>query len=381
MSPGLSLEHFFLLVGLFVAAVAVRLAGNPAHPRRWGSAGFWLLLAITIGAGKYLPAELVGWMVLAMGLLVATKQVAAPYFPDGGAERQARAEHLGNRVLWPILLVPGVAIAGSFVVGNTTYTTLISEEISMGVPVWSPDGSRIAAARSIMRWYSYPPPESGITPGFRLIEANVVTIPASGGYASLITSDINPSPFLDATVRRNTPGSWSADGRLFYTKTRGASVPVAEQGTYVFPGSGPATKINGFVGSSLQWTALNQSGVAVEIQLPKLRFRTGESFDATVQVTSREDSTQRVSFVETLLKSEDSGVLRVGAVELPTPFDLTPLNWRRAFTVPVVATNEGVTELVSRISVAGPTGPAQELTARLAVKVFPAGDLLIKRAK
>ncbi|HQY05563.1 MAG TPA: DUF979 family protein, partial [Lacunisphaera sp.] len=81
MSPGLSLEHFFLLVGLFVAAVAVRLAGNPAHPRRWGSAGFWLLLAITIGAGKYLPAELVGWMVLAMGLLVAAKQVAAPYFP------------------------------------------------------------------------------------------------------------------------------------------------------------------------------------------------------------------------------------------------------------------------------------------------------------
>ena len=271
--------------------------------------------------------------------------------------------------------------AGSFVVGNTTYTTLISEEITMGVPVWSPDGSRIAAARTILRWYSYPPPESGITPGFRLIEANVVTIPASGGYASLITSDINPSPFLDATVRRNTPGSWSADGRLFYTKTRGASVPVAEQGTYVISGSGPATKINGFVGSSLQWTDLNQSGVAVEIQLPKLRFRTGESFDATVQVTSREDSTQRVSFVETLLKSEDSGVLRVGAVELPTPFDLTPLNWRRAFTVPVVATNEGVTELVSRISVAGPTGPAQELTARLAVKVFPAGDLLIKRAK
>ncbi len=153
MSPGLSLEHFFLLVGLFVAAVAVRLAGNPAHPRRWGSAGFWLLLAITIGAGKYLPAELVGWMVLAMGLLVATKQVAAPYFPDGGAERQARAEHLGNRVLWPILLVPGVAIAGSFVVGP---------QIALGVGCLT---GLVAAL-----WQTKDAPPAPVTEGGRLLE-------------------------------------------------------------------------------------------------------------------------------------------------------------------------------------------------------------------
>lgn len=118
MSAGLTLEHFFWLAGLFVAAVAVRLALNPGHPRRWGSAAFWLLLAVAVGGGKHLPAELAGWMVLAMGLLVATKQVAAPHFPDGTAERQARAGQLGNRLLWPILLVPAVAMGGSLVIGS-----------------------------------------------------------------------------------------------------------------------------------------------------------------------------------------------------------------------------------------------------------------------
>ena len=118
MSAGLTLEHFFWLVGLFVAAVAVRLALNAGHPRRWGSAAFWLLLAVAVGGGKHLPAEFVGWMVLAMGLLVATKQVATPHFPDGGEERQARAGQLGNRLLGPILLVPAVAIAGSLVIGS-----------------------------------------------------------------------------------------------------------------------------------------------------------------------------------------------------------------------------------------------------------------------
>jgi uncharacterized membrane protein len=118
MSAGLSLEHFFVLIGLFLAVVALRIAGNPAHPKRWASAAFWLLLAVVIGAGKVLPNELTGWLVLGLGGLVAAKQVAAPVFADATATKEARAAQLGNRLLGPILLVPLVAIAGSFVVGS-----------------------------------------------------------------------------------------------------------------------------------------------------------------------------------------------------------------------------------------------------------------------
>lgn len=114
---GLTQDHFFVVTGCFLAAVAGRIALSPAHPRRWGSAAFWFLLAAAIGAGKLLPAEGVGWVVLALGVLVATKQVAAPAFP-GGAGREERAAALGDWLLVPILLVPLVAIVGGFLVGS-----------------------------------------------------------------------------------------------------------------------------------------------------------------------------------------------------------------------------------------------------------------------
>jgi len=64
-----------------------------------------------------LPAEAVGWLVLGLGGLVAAKQVAAPVFAEATAAKAARAGQLGNRLLGPILLVPVLAIAGSFLVG------------------------------------------------------------------------------------------------------------------------------------------------------------------------------------------------------------------------------------------------------------------------
>jgi uncharacterized membrane protein len=117
MNPGLTLEHFFILIGLFLGVVAWRIARDPAHPKRWGAAAFWLLLALVVGGGKALPAELVGWLVLGLGGLVAAKQVAAPVFAEATATKVGRAEQLGNRLLGPILLVPVIAIAGSFLVG------------------------------------------------------------------------------------------------------------------------------------------------------------------------------------------------------------------------------------------------------------------------
>ncbi|MES2440222.1 MAG: DUF979 domain-containing protein [Verrucomicrobiota bacterium] len=119
MSTGLTLDHFFGLMGLFVAVMAGRIALDRRHPRRWGSAAFWSMLAVAIGAGKFLPPEFVGWLVLIMGGLAAAGQVAAPAFQsDDGVAREARAARLGNRLLIPVLLVPVVAIVGSFFIGS-----------------------------------------------------------------------------------------------------------------------------------------------------------------------------------------------------------------------------------------------------------------------
>lgn len=120
---GLTLEHFLVLTGVFIGVVAVRIAMNPAHPKRWGSAAFWLALAVAVGAGKVLPDELVGWLVLALGALVGTKQVAVPTFADDG-HGEARAAWFGHWLFVPILLVPTIAIIGSF---------FIASQVALGV--------------------------------------------------------------------------------------------------------------------------------------------------------------------------------------------------------------------------------------------------------
>jgi uncharacterized membrane protein len=152
MSAALTLEHFLVAIGLFIGAVAVRIAFNPAHPRRWGSALFWGLLAVAIAAGKILPNELVGWMVLGLGGLVAAKQVAAPSFQDDG-QGDSRAAALGNKLLVPILLVPTVAIAGSFVVGS---------QVALGI------GGVMGLAAAL--WITGDKPAAPVQEGGRLLE-------------------------------------------------------------------------------------------------------------------------------------------------------------------------------------------------------------------
>jgi len=153
MSTGLSLEHLFMLTGVFIAAVAAGIARNPGHPRRWGSTVFWLVLALVIGAGKSLPHELVGWLVLGLGTLVATKQVAVPGFSADGAARETSAARLGNRVLWPILVVPALAIAGSFVVGS---------QVALGI------GCLAGLAAAL--WVTKDTPAAPVREGGRLLE-------------------------------------------------------------------------------------------------------------------------------------------------------------------------------------------------------------------
>ena len=115
MSAWLTLENFFWLAGGFVLALGLRIASKPEHPRRWGSAAFWILLGGCIVAGKSVPPEAIGYAVLAMTALAATKQVDPPTFAHGDEKQlAARAGELKNRLLWPVLLVPVVAVIGGF---------------------------------------------------------------------------------------------------------------------------------------------------------------------------------------------------------------------------------------------------------------------------
>ena len=122
----ITVELFYGLIGAMFAFVAWRVATDARHPKRWGSALFWALLAVVFIFGKWLAPLVVGYLVIAMVALAATKQVARS--EERGAEkaeRTAEAVRLKNKLFWPALLIPATAVVG----------TLLLDKIHLG-DVW-----------------------------------------------------------------------------------------------------------------------------------------------------------------------------------------------------------------------------------------------------
>jgi uncharacterized membrane protein len=115
----LTLDLFYVIAGVFLLLVAGRIAFDQNHPKRWGSALFWGLLAITFIFGKALPQVTVGCLMLLMVAIAATKQMG-PSRPAGStlAERTAAAERLKNWIFLPALLIPATAVIGTLLLSK-----------------------------------------------------------------------------------------------------------------------------------------------------------------------------------------------------------------------------------------------------------------------
>ncbi len=120
----LSIESFYIVVGVILALIAVRIALDASHPSRWGSSIFWGLFAATFLLGKHVSPLVIGYLLLAMVVLAALQQVKKSHETTATKpERTASAERLGFRVFLPALLIPLVVVLGSilfryFEVGN-----------------------------------------------------------------------------------------------------------------------------------------------------------------------------------------------------------------------------------------------------------------------
>jgi uncharacterized membrane protein len=118
-------EDFYIVIGVIFALVAWRIVRDSRHPQRWGSVAFWGLLAVTYLFGPVLPPLVVGYLLLVMVALAAAGKVArSTEQSTTRAERAAAAEKLKNRLFWPALLVPGMAVAGSLVLGRIHFGSL-----------------------------------------------------------------------------------------------------------------------------------------------------------------------------------------------------------------------------------------------------------------
>ncbi|WP_040330900.1 DUF979 domain-containing protein [Clostridium ihumii] len=103
----LLLELFYVMVGLLMLTTAVKTFNDKNHKARIGTTLFWGILSIIFMFGAFIPATLVGGLLVFLGVLSASKKVKIGNLktPDTKfAEEQSKK--LGNKIF-----VPSVAIA------------------------------------------------------------------------------------------------------------------------------------------------------------------------------------------------------------------------------------------------------------------------------
>lgn len=120
-----SLELFYAIAGLILLGVAVQSVRRGAGFRRWGAAGFWGLFGLIFLLGKRLPYTWVGWMLLAMVVLAALRQVGRPVDAVISTEqRLLMANRLGNWLFLPALLIPATTALGTLCLAKLRWHNL-----------------------------------------------------------------------------------------------------------------------------------------------------------------------------------------------------------------------------------------------------------------
>ncbi len=166
----LSIDHFYILVGLLLAAVAIMNLVDRSNPRRFTTALFWGLYALLYLAGETLPLAAVGALMIGMALLAGFGGVKAGQPKALAPEaRQASAARLGNRLFIPALLLPLVTVIGA---------TLLKDVQLGGLPLLDPAhitivsmGCGAVVALIAACWLTRATPLQGVREARRLVDA------------------------------------------------------------------------------------------------------------------------------------------------------------------------------------------------------------------
>ncbi|QJD99167.1 DUF979 domain-containing protein [Massilia forsythiae] len=110
----ISIDLFYLLVGLLFAATAILNLRDRANPRRYTTALFWGLYAMLYLLGERLAPLAAGVLMVAMALVAGFGLVRPGRAPlPGETARRASAARLGHKLLIPALAIPVVTMIGS----------------------------------------------------------------------------------------------------------------------------------------------------------------------------------------------------------------------------------------------------------------------------
>ena len=111
----IGLNLVYAVAGAVFLAYAAISATDRSNPRRWGNAAFYALLTTSFWAGDLLGdignGVVVLGLVLVAGFKLIGKGARATTSPE---DRLAEAQERGNRLFLPALIIPAVALAGTF---------------------------------------------------------------------------------------------------------------------------------------------------------------------------------------------------------------------------------------------------------------------------
>ncbi|APW73476.1 MULTISPECIES: DUF979 domain-containing protein [Sphingopyxis] len=134
----ITLGFVYVLSGLAFALFALLGLLDATNPKRFGNAAFWGLLAVSMLAGDRLGDFGNGLLVLALVAIAGAGQIGKAPGGDIPAEEQAdSAARHGNFLLLVALIIPAVALAGTFLfkwvpgIADPKQATLIS--LALGV--------------------------------------------------------------------------------------------------------------------------------------------------------------------------------------------------------------------------------------------------------
>jgi uncharacterized membrane protein len=116
----INLHWLYVLAGAMFAAFAISSAGDATNPKRWTTAAFWGLIAVSFWVGDWLGDIGNGVLVLGLVGLAGAHLLGKGSKPSTSAEERERlSDRFGNRLFLPALIIPFVAFVGTLLFNYT----------------------------------------------------------------------------------------------------------------------------------------------------------------------------------------------------------------------------------------------------------------------
>jgi uncharacterized membrane protein len=166
----ITLEWLYVMAGAMFAAFALLSALDRSNKKRFGNAGFWGLMALSLLAGSRLGDFGNGLLVLGLVGLAGLGLIGRSAPPTTGEEeRETFSRRLGSKLFFPALIIPLTALVGTLLYNYSPLGNygLFEEKretyILLGLGV-------ILALATIFAWLR-PPALAPLQEGRRLIDA------------------------------------------------------------------------------------------------------------------------------------------------------------------------------------------------------------------